>query len=97
MHAYLVGAALSAPAVLTERVAVVRHEDDHCLVQQPFRLERLEDLLDRVVDREEARVLLAARIVDVRSLARREVAPPARLVGHVGLVEGRGVRDRLAS
>ena len=79
-------------------VAVVRREDHQRVGELAFRPQRLDDLLDALVHRQQRLELAAVLALDVSRSDRAqegEVPDRGRLVGDVGLVEVRGLRQRL--
>ena len=84
--------------VLAVEVAVVGGVDQDRVAELALRPQRVDDLLDALVHREQGFQLAAVLALDVRDLIRgqaRAVADLGRLVGDVGLVEVRGPRQRL--
>ena len=84
--------------VLAVEVAVVGGVDDQRVVELARRPQRLDDLLDALVHRQQRLQLTAVLALDVGDLAGAqawEVPDLGRLVGDVGLVEVRGLRQRL--
>src|SRR5918997_1393079 len=97
VYVFLVGLVLAVgQAVLAEVRAVVRVEDEVCLVHLAAPAEDVRGVGDEPVHPLQGAQGLPVLGVEVRDLALGEPVPAPdirALVGHVGLVEGRGARD----